>query len=76
MHTYRVHFFPIYGDQILIFACPQERTEREVADRKKAEAAERQKQVDEEQQQKVTMQISAVLLSLFCAYVSCSFLSN
>ena len=76
VHTYRVHFFPIDGDRILFFACRQERTEREEADRKKAEAAKRQKQVDEEQQQKVTMQISAVPLSLFCAYVSCSFLSN
>ena len=60
----------------MFFACRQERTEQEEADRKKAEAAKRQKQVDEEQQQKVTMQISAVPLSLFCAYVSCSFLSN
>ena len=53
-----------------------ERTEREEADRKKAEAAKRQKQVDEEQQQKVTLQITAVPLSLFCAYVLCSFLFN
>jgi hypothetical protein len=63
VHTYRVHFFPIDGDRILFFACPQERTEREEADRKKAEAAKRQKQGDEEQQQKVTMQSSAVTLS-------------
>ena len=73
---YRVYLFPIDEDRILFFACPQERTEREVADRKKAEAATRQKQVDEERQQKVTMQSSAVTLSRFCAYVSCSFLSN
>ena len=52
VHMYRVHSFPIYGDQILIFACPKERTEREEADRKKAEAAKHQKQVDEEQQQR------------------------
>ena len=63
VHTYRVHFFPIDGDRILFFACPQERTEREDANRKKAEAASRQKQGDEEQQQKVTMQSSAVTLS-------------
>ena len=76
VHTYGVHFFPIDEDRILFFACPQERTEREEADRKKAEAAKRQKQVDEEQQQKVTIQSSAVILPGFCAYVSCSFLSN
>ena len=63
VHTYRVRFFPIDGDPILFFACPQGRTQREEADRKKAEAAKSQKQVDEEQQQKVTMQSSAVPLS-------------
>ena len=47
LHTYPVHFLPIDGDRILFFACPQERTEQEEADRKKAEAAKRQKQVDE-----------------------------
>ena len=34
MHTYRVHFFPIDGDRIYIFACPQERTEREEAEKR------------------------------------------
>ena len=76
VHTYRVHLFPIYGDQILIFACPKECTEREEADRKKAEASKHQKQVDEGQQQKVTLQISAVPLPVFCAYIACSLLSN
>ena len=65
LHTYRVPVFPIDEDRILFFACPQERTEREEADRKRAEAAKRQEQVDEEQQQKVTMQFSAVLLFRF-----------
>ena len=31
---YRVHFFPIDGEQILIFACRQERTEREEAEKR------------------------------------------
>ena len=31
---YRVHFFTIDGDRILIFACPQERTEREEAEKR------------------------------------------
>ena len=61
-----------------IFACPQERTEREEAekrdqaegDRKKAEAAHRQKQADEEQQQRVTFQSCAVRVFQFCAYIS------
>ena len=56
VHTYRVGFFPTDRHGVLIFACPQERTEREEAekrdqaegDRKKAEAAHRQKQADEE----------------------------
>ena len=71
------------GVRVLIFACPQERTEPEEAetrdraqeDIKRAEAAKRQKQVDEEQEQRVTFQertrSSAVTLSRFCAYVSC-----
>ena len=72
----------------MFFACSQERTEPEEAETrdraeegiKKAEAAKRQKLADEEQEQKVTFQertrSSAVTLSPFCAYVSCSFLSN
>ena len=62
VHAYRVNFSPTDRDGILIFACPQERTEPEEAetrdeaqeDIKKAEAAKRQKQADEEQEQKVT----------------------
>ena len=54
--------------------------DRAEEDIKKAEAAKREKQADEEQEQKVTLQertrSSAVTLSGFCAYVSCSFLSN
>ena len=88
VHAYRVNFSPTDRDGILIFACPQERTEPEEAetrdgaqeDIKKAEAAKRQKQADEEQEQKVTFQErtrnSAFTLSRFCGYVSCSFLSN
>ena len=88
VHAYRVNFSPTDRDGILIFACPQKRTEPEEAetrdeaqeDIKKAEAAKRQKQADEEQEQKVTFQertrSSAVTLSRFCAYISCSFLSN
>ena len=88
VHAYRVYFSPTDRDGILIFACPQESTEPEEAetrdraqeDIKKAEAAKRQKQAHEEQEQKVTFQertrSSAVTLSRFCAYVSCSFLSN
>ena len=88
VHAYRVNFSQTDRDGILIFACPQERTEPEEAetrdgaqeDIKKAEAAKRQKQADEEQEQKVTFQErtrnSAVTLSRFFAYVSCSFLSN
>ena len=88
MHAYRVKFSPTDRDGILIFACPQERIEREEADTrnraeeaiKKVVAAKPQKQEDEGQEQKVTFQertrSSAVTLSRFCAYVSCSFLSN
>ena len=78
VHTYRVSFPPTDGDGILVFACPQECTERGKAakqdgageDGKKGEAAKRQKQSDEEQEQKVTFQTCAVTLSQFSAYVS------
>ena len=84
VHTYHVNFSPKYRDGILIFACTQERTEREEAEKpdtaeediKKAEAAKRRKQVDEEQEQKVTFQSSAVTLPQFSAYVSRLFLFN
>ena len=67
-----------------IFACPQERTEREEAqkrdraeeDRKKAEAAQRQKQADEEPEQKVTFKNCAVTISRFCAHISRWFFSD
>ena len=67
----------------VIFACPQERTERKAAekqdraeeDRKKAEAAHR-KQADEEQQLKVTSNSCAIRVFQFCAYISSSFLSD
>ena len=79
VHAYRVSRTD--RDWILIFACLQERTEPEEAERrdraeedmKKAEAAKRQKQADEEQEQKVTFQertqSSAVTLSRFCARI-------
>ena len=88
VHAYHVNFSPTDRDGILIFACPQERTEPEEAetrdraeeDIKKGEAAKRQKLADYEQEQKATFQeltrSSAVPLSRFCAYISCSFLSN
>ena len=37
VYMYRVHFSPMDGDRIFLFACPKERTEREKADRKMAE---------------------------------------
>ena len=88
VHAYCVNFLPTDRDGILIFACPQERTgpeEAETRDRaeediKKAEAAERQKQADEEKEQRITFQerkqSSEVMLSRFCAYISCSLISN
>ena len=88
VHAYPVNFSLTDRDRILIVACPQERTEpeedetrdRAEEDIKKAEAAKRQRQADEGQEQKVPFQertrSSAVTLSRFCAYVSCSFLSK
>ena len=77
MNTYRVNFSPTDRDGILIFACPQERTKREEAERrdraeedgKKAEAVHRPKQADEEQQQKVTFQSCAVGVFQFGACI-------
>ena len=51
VHTYRVYFFRMDRDGLLILACPQERTEREEAEKRdgveedtnNAEAARRQK---------------------------------
>ena len=79
VHTYRVYFSPTDRDGIFIFACSQERTKQEEAERRAPNTVEgrylglgthRPKQADEEQQQNVTFQSSAFWVCQFCEYIS------